>query len=66
MKSVTTILFTDRYKICEKRNFVSGQILWIDGRPPQFISWDGKLWKYTGSGLTSDFYHEVESFVQVS
>lgn len=62
----TTILFTDRYKVSEKRNFVSGQIQWIDGRPPQFIAWDCKLWKYTGMGVSSYFYHEIESFVQVS
>lgn len=70
MRSVTTILFTDRYKVSEKRNFVSDQIPWIANKygslPPQFISWDGKLWKHTGSGVTADFYHEVESFVQVS
>lgn len=70
MKSITTILFTDRYKVSEKRNFVSGQIPWIADKygslPPMFICWDGKLWKRTGSGMISHFYHEVESFVKVN
>lgn len=71
MKSITTILFVDRYKVSEKRNFVSGQIPLIVGKheslqPPLFISWDCRLWKYTGGYLNTYFYHEVESFVQVN
>ena len=63
MKSGNTILFTDRNKVCTKQNL---EIEWIDGQPPKFIFWDGKLWEFTGMGMTSYFYHEVESFVQVN
>lgn len=59
-----TILFTDRYKTTEKRIFADGQICKIN--PPKFICWDCKLWRYKGRGLTSYFYHEIESFVNIN
>lgn len=63
-KYVNKILFTDRYKVTETRLFAD-QIPFIDGTPPKFLCWDGKLWQRKGGGITSWFYHEVESFVML-
>jgi hypothetical protein len=64
--SVDAIIFTDRYKVSSKVNFAENQIPWIDGRPPEFIKYDCKLWKCKDFSLSAYFYHEVESFVNIS
>ncbi len=66
IRCVDRVLFTDRYKVTTTVLFREGQIPWIDGQPPKFISYDCKLWEYYGMGMRNCFYHEVESFVQVS
>jgi hypothetical protein len=66
VRCVDRVLFTDRYGVTRTISFVEDQILWIDGRPPKFISYDCKLWEFYGMGMRNCFYHEVESFVQVS
>lgn len=30
--------------------------------PPKTIRFQGKLWKYTGSGASANFYHAVEAY----
>jgi hypothetical protein len=64
--SVGAVMFTDRYKVSSKVKFAENQIPWIDGRPPEFITYDCKLWKFHGFGATVCFYREVESFVNIS
>lgn len=58
-KSVRTILFTN----AKKETFeYKTEIPWIKNRPQKFILWDNRLWEYKGMGMSSTFYHEVESF----
>lgn len=33
--------------------------------PPKFVQFRGKLYETTGSGLTCNFYHEVEERFQI-
>jgi hypothetical protein len=58
-KATYKILFTNAQKeTFEYKTYIP----WIKNRPPKFILWDDRLWEYKGMGMTSVFYHEVESF----
>ncbi len=63
---IDTVVFTDRYKTSFKVLFAENQIPWINRKPPEFITYDCKLWQFKGFSLSAYFYHEVESFVNVS
>ena len=66
MKSVDKVVFTDRYKTCNRVAFSAGQVKFIGNLPPRFISYDCKLWELSGIGASAYFYTEVESFANVS
>jgi hypothetical protein len=62
---IDRVLFTDRDNVSTKVEFEENQIPWLERSPPSFIFYNGKLWRFTGMGINSYFYHEEKSFVKI-